>query len=393
MTTYTHQSTEQSLSALTRVLSSVHRAQTPQELAHTALASILEASACTSGSVWLRDHETLRCVAFIPAQPNLQALEPPSILQSVVADGQPSWSSPTSSQQNEQNTYIPLIARGIVIGGLHVTDSQAEPPSTLLLACAEVLASALQAAQLTELVEAQQHELRSIKRQHDELISIISHDLKNPMASIKGYADLLLRRSTRTPDDPNRRGLQVISEQVVRMTEMLDALLDVSRMSSARLKLDQRPADLSEVVRELVEGLRDSESDHALLLEDAGQSYPGVFDRARIRQAIEQVVQNALRFSPPGRPVELVLRRDGDSAILAVQDHGVGISAADRERIFEPFFRANTAAGQAGMGLGLFIAQQILLSHAGQIWCDSEEGRGATFFLALPLAPDGHQPD
>ncbi|HEX5691695.1 MAG TPA: HAMP domain-containing sensor histidine kinase, partial [Roseiflexaceae bacterium] len=211
-------------------------------------------------------------------------------------------------------------------------------------------------------------------------------DLKNPLASIKGYADLLLRRSARTPDDPNRRGLQVISEQVVRMGEMLDALLDVSRMANSRLTFDPRPNDLAEVVRALVETLQASGSELNIHLQGADESYPGVFDSLRVRQAIEQVVRNAIRFSPPDRPIELTLQRDGDAARLAVHDHGAGISAEHRPRIFEPFFRANTATGQAGMGLGLFIAQQILERHDGTIRCESEEGQGATFFLTLPLA-------
>jgi signal transduction histidine kinase len=369
------------------VLNSVNRALSSRELAHAALASVLEVSACASGSIWLRDQEDVRCVAQFPPRPNNQAPQPSPALSVVLANGQPAWLAPANAQEGQADALVPLIARGALIGALHIAGARNELARPLVLACADVIAGALQQAQLAEQLDGRRSELQSMKRQHDELISIISHDLKNPMASIKGYADLLLRRSTRTPDDPNRRGLQVISEQVTRMGEMLDALLDVSRMSSSRLSFEPHQADLAPVVRELVAGLQESAGDHELRLDGAEHTYHCIFDTRRIRQAIEQLVRNAIRFSPAGQPVELTLQRSGAAAVLVVRDHGIGIPAEQRERIFEPFFRANNASGQAGLGLGLFIAQQIVKRHAGQIWCEADEGQGASFFLSLPLAP------
>jgi two-component system phosphate regulon sensor histidine kinase PhoR len=300
----------------------------------------------------------------------------------VLQSGEAQW----REAHERPSATLPLIARGELIGALDVVGSERELPRALLGASADIVAGGLQQARLAKQAETQRFELQTIRRQHDELLSLISHDLKNPMASIKGYADLLLRRSARTPDDPNRRGLQVISEQIVRMSSLLDTLLDVSRIAGARLHLDPHPADLARVIAQLVADMRDTAGGHEILLHGAEIECPSVFDRKRLRQAIEQVVRNALVYSPEGRPVELTLQKKNYEAILTVRDYGIGIPPGESERIFEPFFRASNTMGVSGLGMGLYIAQQILGRHDGRIWYEAARGAGSTFFIEMPLA-------
>jgi signal transduction histidine kinase len=374
---------DQQLAALTQVMAAANSARESRALAQAALLGVLDVVSMASGALWVHEQGNPRCIASYPGETSGGAPQPDAAVARVLAGGQAEW----REMPGQTGASLPLIARGELIGALDVAGPQSQMPRALLSASADVIAGALQQALLAEQVETQRYQLQTIRRQHDELLSLISHDLKNPMASIKGYADLLLRRSARTPDDPNRRGLQVISEQIVRMNDLLDTLLDVSRIAAARLRLDPRPADLARVIAQLVASLRDLAGGRELLLDGAESQCPGVFDQKRVRQAIEQVVRNAIVYSPETRPVELTLGRQGHEAVLAVRDYGIGIPPNESERIFEPFFRASNTAGSTGMGMGLYIAQQILARPGGRIWFEAAQGAGSTFFIALPLAP------
>jgi signal transduction histidine kinase len=378
-------SPDQSLSALMRVMAAANVALGTRECAQAALEQALMAAAMSSGSVWLHDHDEPICLARYPDPPAAQLPQPEAAIERVLSTGRPEFSLAQGQPANQVAAILPLVARGEQIGAIALAGAHAAPSRLLLSAIAEAIAGALQQARMAEQIEAQGRDLQSIKRQQDQLISIIAHDLKNPMASIKGYADLLLRRSARNAEDPNRRGLQVISEQIVRMTALLDTLLDISRIASERLLVERRPADLAGITTPVVEDLREATGRQDLTLEAAEGAYAGLFDARRIRQAIENVLGNALAYSPVGGPITVRMRRDRDEAIIEIHDRGIGIPAAERERLFEPFFRASNAAARAGMGMGLFVAQQILARHDGRIWFDSAEGQGSTFSIALPI--------
>jgi signal transduction histidine kinase len=169
------------------------------------------------------------------------------------------------------------------------------------------------------------------------------------------------------------------------MNGLLDKLLDLSRVTTERLRIDRRPADLAHIISRVMVDLRATTGRQELLLAGAEGAYPGLFDIMRIHQAIEQIISNAIAYSPEDSPVIVRLERSACEAIVSVTDHGIGIPADEHERMFEPFFRASNAAGRSGMGMGLFVAQQILARHNGRIWFESAEGQGSTFSIALPL--------
>jgi signal transduction histidine kinase len=377
------ETSDQSLAALLQVTAAMHIAREPRAVAAAGLDRAIEVTAMTSGSIWLRDDGEISCLAGRPTQPATSKTS--ATVLRVIESGQAEYGVAKSDPLGRASAVVPLYAHDECIGALALAGAASEPPCGLLDAIADALAGAIQQARLDEQVAAQGQRLRSIQRQHDELITIISHDLKNPMASIKGYADLLLRRSARNPEDPNRRGLQVISEQIVRMNALLDKLLDLSRITAERLSIERHPADLAHIVAYLVSDLRTTTGRQALTLEGTEDVCLGAFDIGRIRQAIGQIISNAIVYSAEGSSVTVRLERTPGEAIIAVADHGVGIPAAEHERIFEPFFRASNAGSRAGMGMGLFVAQQILARHDGRIWFESTEGRGSTFFIALPI--------
>ena len=378
-----YDTSDQSLAALLQVMAAASSASEPRSIGAAGLNRAMKVTAMTSGSIWLYDGDEMICLVCQPAQPALS--QPDPAVMRVIESGRAEYRPATDGPSGRASAVVPLSTRGERIGALALAGAASEPPPGLLDAIAETLACAIQQARLDEQIAAQGQRLRLIQRQHDELISIISHDLKNPMASIKGYADLLLRRSARNPEDPNRRGLQVISDQIVRMNGLLDKLLDISRISAERLRIERRPADLAQIVAHVVSDLRTTTGRQELILEGSEDACIGTFDVGRLTQAIEQVISNAIVYSPEGSPVIVRLERSPDKAIISVADRGIGIPAAAHERIFEPFFRANNAVGRSGMGMGLFVAQQILARHDGRIWSESAEGEGSTFTIALPI--------
>jgi K+-sensing histidine kinase KdpD len=285
---------DQLLAALLQVTAATHTAHEPQAIAAAGLDRAINVTAMTSGSIWLHDGGEIICLACRPIQP--ATLQPNATVLRVIESGQAEYRPAKSDPIGRASAIVPLYARGECIGALVLAGAASEPPHNLLEAIADVLACAIQQARLDEQVATQGQRLRSIQRQHDELITIISHDLKNPMASIKGYADLLLRRSARNPDDPNRRGLQVISEQIVRMNGLLDKLLDLSRITAERLSIERHPADLGQIVAYLVSDLRATTGRQALALEGTQDLYMGAFDVRRISQAIGQIISNAITY-------------------------------------------------------------------------------------------------
>ena len=220
----------------------------------------------------------------------------------------------------------------------------------------------------------------------DRFISIASHELKTPLTSIKGAAQLLLRLHTAGQLDLDRavRSLETIDAQAARIRLLVDDLLDVSRMQAGRMELRPEPADLAALVAGVVATL--PEASRARVRLDLPPSLPGVWDPLRLEQVVLNLLDNALKYSPPDEPVEVRLARQGDAAVLTVTDHGAGIPATDLPALFRPFSRASNAAALdvSGLGLGLFITRQIVEGHGGDIAVASAEGEGTTITVRVP---------
>ncbi|WP_437550595.1 HAMP domain-containing sensor histidine kinase [Sorangium sp. So ce367] len=227
-------------------------------------------------------------------------------------------------------------------------------------------------------------------RERDEFLSIASHELRTPIAALQLTLQALERRlggdeSATLRHDGTARAVEGSLRQVARLTRLVEQLLDLSRIKAGRLKLEPERVNLVEVVRQAVEPLQG-------VLAQAGCSLSlrvereilGRWDALRIEQVVTNLVSNALKYGA-NAPVELSAQRRGDTAVIAVRDHGIGIAPENAARIFERFERAVSSRDYAGVGIGLFIARQIVEAHGGSIRVESALGVGSTFVVELPI--------
>ena len=235
-------------------------------------------------------------------------------------------------------------------------------------------------------------------RLKEEFLSAAAHDLRTPLTVVLGQAELLERRHQRAPDAPaDARGLARIAREARRLSDLVTELLDAQRLEQGGAMMDLAPADLLDVVEVVRERYAEGEVD--VHIDEPAIALVASIDRTRIEQVLDNLVENALKYTPQGAPPEIRVTTVDGEAQLAVVDHGIGIPEADRQRIFERFFRASNAQSitDTGLGLGLFICHRVIEQHGGRIWFEPTPGGGTTFTVALPLlavpgaeAGDGH---
>ena len=231
-------------------------------------------------------------------------------------------------------------------------------------------------------------EHKRLEKMRDDFLSVAAHELKTPVATVKGYARLMQHESF--PKQDSARVLEVITRQCDRMERMVRELLELSRVKGGRVHLNFEPHDLTLLAADAVERMQLLARDHRLVLDAQGEALT-VVDRERIDQVITNLLDNAMKFSPEGGEVRVRVRPEQAEVVLSVTDHGVGIPRDKQRRIFERFFQAHVGQlrNPGGMGVGLHLAREILALHGGRIWFESEPGAGTTFFLAVPRANAG----
>jgi signal transduction histidine kinase len=230
----------------------------------------------------------------------------------------------------------------------------------------------------------------------DQFLSAIAHDLKTPLAGIKGGAQLLQRRATRGALAPERLAADLgdLAGCATRMSRMVEQLVDLARIQAGRPpELEIKPTDLVGLAERMAAEHQRTTDRHEIRVECDAPRLVGRWDPARLERVLDNLLGNAVKYSPRGgRIVVRVRREDADTALLEVSDPGVGIPPADLARIFDQFHRgANVAGSISGTGIGLASAQQVVALHGGSIDVDSQEARGSTFTVRLPLggAEDG----
>jgi two-component system, sensor histidine kinase and response regulator len=252
-------------------------------------------------------------------------------------------------------------------------------------------------AQQAHQLRAQNESLRELDRLKDEFIGLVSHELRTPLASIIGYAEMFRDKGVSGPDAAHCA--EVIERNSKRLLRLVGDLLFLSQIQSGRMRMEFRSADLADIANCAVEEMQPEARRKHIDLAISATAIPRLAaDPTRMAQLCDNLLSNAVKFTPDGGRVEVRLGRKGDQVVLAVADTGVGIPAADRERIFERFFRTAIATQEAiqGTGLGLAITKAIVEAHHGTITVDSDEGHGSTFTVCLPLrpaaAPDTKEP-
>lgn len=225
-------------------------------------------------------------------------------------------------------------------------------------------------------------------RKRDEFVSIAAHELKTPVTSLQGFAQLLHRRLDRGDTlDPAwiSRAVRDIAGQAGRLTRLVNQLLDVTRLEAGKLGLQLETADLNGLVEQAAANAGARTVRHTFVV-SAPQRIHAAVDPLRLEQVLTNLLENAIKYSPEGGAVEVSLRRTGDAVLeIAVRDHGPGIPADRRAHLFERFFQAHDGHHGAGLGLGLYVSKQIVEMHGGQIWAEFPEDGGTCFVFSLPL--------
>jgi signal transduction histidine kinase len=244
-----------------------------------------------------------------------------------------------------------------------------------------------EAEAVQRLLAEQNEQLRELDKLKDEFVSLVSHELRTPLTSIRGYVELLLDEGAELQED-QRRFLQIVDRNSERLLALVADLLFLAQIEAGKLAIELSTVDLNRLVEECVEAaapLADSKGIELRTSSERVQKIEG--DPARLHQVLDNLVSNALKFTPSGGSVEVRLRGDGGSAVLEVQDTGQGVPEHERDKLFERFFRSSTAMEGAvpGTGLGLTITKAIVERHGGSIEIESLEGIGTTVRVHLPL--------
>ncbi len=229
-------------------------------------------------------------------------------------------------------------------------------------------------------------------RVREEFLSVAGHELRTPLTSMQFQLHSLRRRIESGDRDKGVELLDRAAAQLQRLARLTEELLDVTRITTGRLKLEPEETDLGQIVKDVVERHRDSISRAGCEISVvAPAGITGTWDRSRLDQVVTNLLSNAVKFGS-GKPIEICANLDTSLAWLTVRDEGIGISPEDQAKIFERFEQAVSKRSYGGLGLGLWITRQIVDAHHGRIDVTSKPGRGSMFRVELPLKPPGGAP-
>jgi signal transduction histidine kinase len=248
-------------------------------------------------------------------------------------------------------------------------------------------AARTEAEAVQQLLSEQNDRLRELDRLKDEFVSLVSHELRTPLTSIRGYIELLREDGDAVGAD-QRRYLEIVDRNSERLLELVSDLLFLAQIEAGKLGIERGPVELSKIVEECLEASAPVADSRGIELAAKVERVPRLQgDRARLAQVLDNLVSNGLKFTERGGRVEVRLGAHDGTALLEVEDTGVGIPADEQQHLFERFFRSSTATENAipGTGLGLTITKAIVERHGGQIEVESAENAGTTVRVCLPL--------
>jgi PAS domain S-box-containing protein len=234
-------------------------------------------------------------------------------------------------------------------------------------------------------------EAQEAVRTRDVFLSIASHELKTPLTSLLGNAQLLQRRAEREDSFSERtqRSIKVINDQASRLNKMIAALLDISRIEQGQLSIDRIALDLCALTERVVAEVRLTVERHTIVIESRATPLVVLGDELRLEQVLQNLLQNAIKYSPNGGTITVQVMQHDEQACISISDQGMGIPAAALPNLFRRFYRANNVEAEhiSGMGIGLFVVKEIVALHGGTVHAESTEGKGSRFTLSLPIKP------
>jgi signal transduction histidine kinase len=229
--------------------------------------------------------------------------------------------------------------------------------------------------------------LREADRTRTEFVSMLAHELKGPMTTIKGFGEALRDGWGVMPGSQRSRFLDIVSKEIDRLSRLVNDLLDVSRMEAGTLRYEMEPVLVCDVVENVLVVHPSLRGSHIVVDDVPRDLAPVMGDRDRIRQVLLNLLTNATRYSPEGTTISVGADSTGDGIQVWVSDEGIGIAQADHERVFSKFVMLPKPGWvKKGTGLGLFISRGIVEAHGGRMWVESAPGEGSTFYFTLPRA-------
>jgi signal transduction histidine kinase len=283
---------------------------------------------------------------------------------------------------------LPFIIAGLVIA--FITGQRERARLQSLAAEQELQAYADELETSNERLKEANSQLKDTDELKDRFLSIASHELKTPVTSIRGQAQLAIRRLARQKNvTPEIEGmsttLEKINEQTTRLTSLIDELLDVSSIRAGKIELHKRDCELVALCQDVIED-QQLLSGRTITLDAEPPVIHLLADNDRLMQVVANLITNAIKYSAQDKPIAVCVRQNETQARLEVQDSGKGISEHQLPHIFDTFYRTPDAQASSkfGLGLGLAICKDIVERHGGRIWCESKIGKGSTFFVELP---------
>ncbi|HEX9437700.1 MAG TPA: GAF domain-containing sensor histidine kinase [Candidatus Limnocylindria bacterium] len=355
-------------------------------------------------AVWDEAHRVLRFRDTVGAVP--PEVGPSTFLSWRVFEGQRSLYVPDASAANPANAELyrsagvgpvliaPITAGERRLGVLEVFASREPIFEEDDLAFVELMAQ--QAAVIMEgrkLIDeaARARAVEEAARIKEDFVSAAAHDLKTPLTTIVAQAQLLERRAAREGRTAELTGIQRLVRETTQLSRLVEELLDASRLERGALPIQPEPGDLAAIAREVTARER-AGADRIQIVSNG--TVAGMYDPERIRQLIDNLVENALKYSPAEDPIEVRVWSEDSTARLSVTDHGIGIPPEDMPHVFERFRRGSNVDHRkfGGIGLGLYICHGIVEQHGGRVWVESAPGRGTVFHVTFPVSAARERP-
>jgi signal transduction histidine kinase len=390
------------LTALYKFAQSAHAGQSAVEIVRQLLPILKEHLNYTHGTIWLRDETTgtLRLGAGDGPSGAVRSLRPSPLAMRAFQSGEPArtgldWEDGQPHvPQHDSQVAVPMVLKRKVVGVVHLEShvAHAWSPTEERLLAALTNHAALAVDNLHLLDETRKvAALRELDRMKTELLSTVSHELRTPLGSIKGYATTLLTHGNKLRKEEQHEFLEIIDSEADRLRELIENLLDMSRLEAGVLRIDMEPVRLAAIAREVTRKVQLATPHHQLQLDWPIEDPLVKADQRRIYQVIQNLLTNAVKYAPDGGCITLSARCERRDLVVSIADHGLGMPIAELDKIFDRFHRVHAEDTRriGGTGLGLAICKGLVEAHGGRIWAESEgEGKGSTFRFSLPLLPE-----
>jgi K+-sensing histidine kinase KdpD len=288
---------------------------------------------------------------------------------------------------------LPVIVENRILGAIALSFAQphtfTREDQTFLMVMAQLCGQALERARLYDAERAARSEAEAAVRHRDQFLSVAAHELRTPLTAMLGNAQLLQRRMLRADNREERdeRTIRVLVEQAQRLNNLIQTLLDVSRLELGQLTIKRMPFDLCALVRRIVDEAQIGLTRQTVQLTGCADPILINGDELRLEQVYLNLIQNAFKYSPPEAPVHVAAFRHNQEAVVTVTDHGVGIPESEQAHLFEAYYRGGNVHTQqaSGLGIGLYVVNEIVSLYGGTVSVESTEGSGSTFTVSLPV--------